>query len=111
MSKHIGYHFLKADMTAGSGREPAWTIGETRRLTGPLEICARGYHASPTPWDALQYAPGPVLCVVELTGVTKTTTHDDKWAGRTRKLLKAVNVERDLHELACQFAESVLPIA
>ena len=71
-------------------------------------MCGSGYHASPTPWEALQYAQGPMLALVE---VSKTEdSQADKVCVASMRVLKAVNVERALHELACTYAEDVLPI-
>lgn len=62
------YHFLKEDMKAGSGDEKAWTVGETRTIEGRIVLCKRGYHSSPSWYDALRYAPGPMACIVEIGG-------------------------------------------
>ena len=64
----IAYHFLKDDMTASSGNEPAWKVGETRTLPADREIvpCEYGYHASPTLFDALSYATVLPLLMVEV---------------------------------------------
>ncbi|MDO8750341.1 MAG: hypothetical protein Q7K03_04255, partial [Dehalococcoidia bacterium] len=102
------YHFLKADMTAGSGKEPAWTVGETRTMKGKAVMCERGYHASPTLYDALDYAPGPVACIVELGGPVEWQS--DKGVSLSRKLVKAVNVERELYLFAADCAEHVAHI-
>jgi hypothetical protein len=49
------YYFLQADMTARSGDERQWEIGEHRTIADPSEIalCEYGYHSSPSLWDAL----------------------------------------------------------
>ena len=106
MSKILAYHFLKSDMCSGEGHEPPWKEGETRTLDGEIVICAHGYHASRTPWDALGFAPGPVLCLVE---VERVEEHTEKLVSRSRRLIKAVNVERELREFAADCAERVLP--
>jgi hypothetical protein len=63
------WKFLRDDMRSGSGYEGPWHIGETRTLVGGRIIpCERGYHGSPTPFDALQYAPGSVVALVDLSG-------------------------------------------
>ena len=36
---------------------------------GPVIPCESGLHASRDPFDALRYAPGPVLCLVECGGI------------------------------------------
>ena len=102
------WHWLRDDMTAGSGDEPAWAEGEERKMTGKLVICQRGYHSSPTPWDGLQYAQGNVLCLVEIPTPTKANTQDDKQVTRSRKLIRAINVEHDLRAFACEVAEEAL---
>ena len=85
-ASRIGYHFLQANMRAGAGREKPWTVGETRTLKSTKAIvpCRRGFHASPTAWDALKYAPGPVLCLVEVSGDMREHG-GDKFVGRTRR--------------------------
>ena len=105
MSKILAYHFLKSDMCSYEGHEPPWKEGETRTLDGEIGICAHGYHASRTAWDALQFAPGPVLCLVEVEPVEE---HTEKLVSRSRRLIKAVNVERELREFAADCAERVL---
>ena len=105
MSKILAYHFLKSDMCSGEGHEPPWKEGETRTLDGEIVICAHGYHASRTAWDALQFAPGPVLCLVEVEPVEE---HTEKLVSRSRRLIKAVNVERELREFVADCAERVL---
>jgi hypothetical protein len=107
-----GYHFLREDMRSGQGsthRKP-WVVGQTRKMRGAIIPCRNGYHASPTAFDALQYSPGPVLCLVELSGdVTPHGNPVDKYAGRSRKPLKAVDISRELRLFACECAERVLP--
>jgi len=44
-------------------------VGETLRVDGELKMCRRGLHASRRVIDALNYAPGPVLCRVDVRGV------------------------------------------
>ena len=102
------YHYLKTDMTSRQGNEPPWTGGESRSITGPPVLCQVGYHASPTIFDALQYAPGPILCEVELGG--KILTDTDKSVGQERRLIAAVNVDRELRLFACDCTERVLPL-
>lgn len=104
------YHWLRDDMTAGHGTEPVWTVGETRTIDGDLGLCERGYHASPTPWDGLPYALGSMLCEVTLTDITgrENSPGEKKLVGRSRTLVKAVNVERELRLFAIACAERAL---
>ena len=105
------YHFLKSDMRSGEGEEPPWSVGETRSLPADRAIvpCDYGYHASPTLWVALTYAPGPIACLVDLDGdVVEHGVPVDKWAARTRTLIAAVNIESELRLFAADCAEHVL---
>ena len=110
MTKQLGYHFLREDMTSPNAPGEVWTVGQKRTLSGgTIEPCERGYHASPTLWAALTYAPGPIACLVELSG--KTVPHGvpvDKYAARSRKLIAAVNIDRGLRYFAADCAEHVL---
>lgn len=100
------YHFLKDDMTAGNGNEPAWRVGEEREYNGELVICKSGYHSSPSWYDALTYAPGSMACIVEISGeIIKDT---DKSVSQKRKLIAARNAEKVLRAWACDCAERAL---
>ena len=104
------YHWLREDMTASSGDEPAWTVGEQRTIEGELVLCRRGYHSSPTLYDGLEYAQGNVACLVEIDTVfdSDDTAGRAKQVSRARKLLAAVNVERELRLWGCDCAERAL---
>ena len=106
MKKTKAYHFLKDDMCGGHGNEPAWKIGEERSVKGELEMCAHGYHASPSWYDALGYARGNIACIVELSGEIKKDT--DKYVARTRNLIDARNAEKVLRTWGCDCAERAL---
>ena len=101
----IAYHFLRADSTAGYGDEPAWSIGERREIPRGTQIekCEYGYHHSPSFFDCLRYAPGPLACIVEVRA-PRTQIGDDKHVSRSRRLLAAVNVEKELRLFACDCA-------
>ncbi len=107
------YHFLQADMTAGSGNERPWEVGETRTIKDPSKIalCKYGYHSSPTLWDALHYAPGPVACLVEISKPIQSNGSDGdrKSVSAKRKLIKTVNIDRELRLFACDCAERDQP--
>ncbi len=104
------YHFLQANLTAGSGDEKPWEIGESRTIAKPSKIMlgAYGYHSSPTLWDALSSAPGPVACLVEISQPIESDR--TKSVSAKRKLIKAVNIDRELRLFACDCAERVLYI-
>lgn len=99
------YHFLRADFTAREGDEPPWRIGEERTITGALKLCRRGYHTSPTWFDALRYAPGPIACVDEVSEpVDRNTANRRKQVSATRRLLAARDATRELRLFACDCA-------
>jgi len=100
------YHFLRADMTAGSGSEPPWKRGQRREIKGRLTLCERGYHSAPSWYDALQYAPGPVACIVQIGGEIKRD--DTKAVSQFRKLVRYRNVERELRLFAVSEARLAL---
>ncbi len=97
------YHFLKDNMCGGYGNEPAWKIGEQREVKGELIMCERGYHASPSFYNALNYAKGNMACIVELHG--KIIKDTDKFVARKRKLVDARNAEKVLREWGCDCVE------
>ena len=69
-------------------------------------LCKRGYHASLCPWDALRYAPGDVLCLVECGG---TVLHqDDKLVCTERTILARMNGDPLLRDFARKQALSVV---
>ena len=60
------WHFVGASLRDGS---PVPADGVLLRLGGQPIPCERGLHASEHPFDALRFAPGPHLCLVECGGV------------------------------------------
>lgn len=108
----IAYWFAMADEQgrAYSPNKPdeRWEVGQTRTLNGEIIPCRYGFHGSPTLWQALKYAPGPIACKVELSG-TIVQEHD-KLAASQKTLLAAVNVERELQLFAADCAEHVLDL-
>jgi hypothetical protein len=65
MNTTRAWHFTGDTLRNGS---PIPKPGETLVWTGPLVLCRSGFHASLHPFDALQYAPGPRLHLVEMSG-------------------------------------------
>ena len=100
----LAWHWAKALRTQYSN-EPI-VAGQTLTATGPLSLCNNGMHASLCPLDALQYAPGAMLCRVELSG--DVLTGNDKLCARSRKVLWIANADHMLHEFACLCAERAL---
>ena len=105
-----GWHFLRQD---GCLNYPPYTkveVGQTLTLDdGEPALCERGFHASKRAIDALYYAPGPIICRVELGGVI--VHDDDKMSASERTVLWMADATNALHECACLYAEEALRVA
>lgn len=60
-------------------RETEWKIGEWMHVDAPIQPCYRGFHHSPTPFEALTYVTGTVLARVEVKG---TRVREDEWPSK-----------------------------
>jgi len=65
-----GWHFLKNDQRLRFGDNRLVEVGEIYSVPEdePLRLCSHGLHASRRIMDALLYAPGTILCRVNLIG-------------------------------------------
>ena len=79
------WHFLREDKKTQFEPRQKVRVGQVLKVDGEPVMCARGLHASLLPLDALAYAPGPVICRVEVGGII--ARGDDKLAGTERKVL------------------------
>lgn len=73
-------------------------IGKTHKVEGEPVLCQHGLHASKTIWDALSYAPGPILYKVRLGG--KIVHSSDKSVATERAYLSAIDATDLLHKFA-----------
>ena len=108
---YTGWHFLREDKKLQfedqrKVRKNIWM--KAKNCTEPV-LCQAGMHASPSVLEALQYAPGPILCRVELRG--KVVADTDKMCGLERRIIGMVDFTPYLHEFACSCAEDALKIA
>ena len=78
----LAWHFVGDTLRDG---RPIPADGEWLELSGKLELCIRGLHASPSPLNALRYAPGNTLCRVQLDG--KIIVDDDKMVASRRRII------------------------
>jgi len=108
MKEILAWHWCKADMKTQHSNEPI-KLSHILRVNPPLILCSKGLHASIDPFDALQYAPGPIICRVKLSGVI--LKGDDKVVAETREVLWFANAETMLHEFACDCAERALHVS
>ena len=102
------YWFSNLDGTTVHQTEPA-EVGRTDHAEGAIIPCQNGLHGSPTPWDALQYAGGPVLWVVELAG--EIVSHGDpvdKHAASERKYISKIDLTKTLCSFAARRALTVI---
>ena len=82
----IAYHFSSEKLRDG---RPLPAIGEWLVHDGKCVICKSGLHASIHPMDALQYAPGPLLHLVECEDIA--VEESDKFVCRRRKIIKSID--------------------
>ena len=102
MSK-LAWHFVGETLRDG---RPIPADGEWLVHEGPIVICESGLHASLHPYDALQYALGPVLCSVECDGVEDEER--DKFVCRRRRIVARADVTETLRYFARMQALSVV---
>ncbi len=101
-----GWHFLRESRTLGYDDNRHVAVGEMLTVDGDPELCMWGLHASKRAIDALVYAPGPLVCRVDVGG--KIVEGDDKFVGTSRKVLWMADATKVLHEFACWCAERAL---
>ena len=102
---HQGYWFSGDKLRDG---RPIPKIGTWLRHKGPLVPCESGLHWSACPFDALQYAPGPLLHRVECRG--KTIPHGnpiDKFCSRERRIVATIDATYLLRRFAADQALGV----
>ena len=99
----LAWHFVGDTLRDGRPVPPdgVWLVHE-----GEAGMCESGLHASRRPSDALQYAPGPVLCLVECKDVVDEG--DDKLVCRRRRIIKRMDATDLLRTYARKCALSVI---
>lgn len=102
----LAYHFTGERLHNG---QPIPGIGEWLVHDGPIVPCESGLHASEHPYDALGYAPGPMLHLVELEG-DLVEHNGDKWVGRQRRILASIDATGLLGEFARWCAWQVIDL-
>jgi hypothetical protein len=98
------YHFTGEKLRDGS---PLPAKGVWLKHKGAIELCKSGLHASTHPFDALKYAPGNMLHLVEVRGDIQY--HDpDKVVARERRIIKSIDAEKLLRDFARWNARQVI---
>jgi hypothetical protein len=100
------WHFVGDTLRDGS---PVPADGVKLIHTGPVVPCKSGLHASREPFDALEYAPGPVLCLVKCGGIIVPHGNpEDKIAASERMIIARMDATPLLRYFARQRALSVV---
>jgi hypothetical protein len=102
----LGWHWLKADRVLRSSEGEVVKPGKTYTVEPPLRLCRRGLHASRLAVDSLAYAPGPVVCRVELFG--QIAKGPDKLCATHRRVLWMADAAEALEGFACDTAAQCL---
>ena len=89
------WHFTGDKLRDGS---PLPRKGRWLTYSGEVKMCESGLHASLEPFDALQYAPGARLHLVELADVVNQQS--DKVVARKRKIIASIDATKLLRYFA-----------
>ena len=85
------YHFTGETLRNG---QPIPRKGMWIKHPGDVIPCKSGLHGSEHPFNALQYAPGNYLHLVDLRGdLVSNGDPIDKWVGRERKIVTSIDAE------------------
>lgn len=103
MESIIAYHFVNSTLRDG---RPIPANGEWLEHEGDVVLCASGLHASVDAFDALEYAPGSVLCMVECSG--EVIRGEDKLVCSRRRIIARFDAEQLLWEFSRKQALSVV---
>ena len=96
----LAWHFLPEDERLQFGRRTKVKVGQTlKRDPSKLSMCHYGLHASVRPLDAIRYAPGSIVCRVQLGGTI--IEDDDKCVASRRTVLWMADASRELRLFAC----------
>lgn len=105
------WHFLRNDSRLRWGPHgecpgPYVKVGQTVTVRPPVIMCRKGLHASAHVYDALQYAPGALVCHVELSG--EIVKGPDKIVASARTILWQADATNLLLKFSCWCAERAL---
>lgn len=82
--KNLAWHFVGETLRNGA---PIPKDGKWLEFSGPLRLCSTGLHFSRLPHQALEYAPGETLCLVEIGGEIIEPVGGDKGVCSRRKII------------------------
>jgi hypothetical protein len=107
--KILAWHFLAEDGRLQFPPRRLVQVGRSYSAKGALVLCKNGMHASIRAIDALLYAPGALVCRVELSGPMLRCP--DKLCAQRRKVLAMGDATETLHLFACLEGEMALNAA
>ena len=87
---------------------PIPRTGKWLKYDGPIKICESGLHASRKPSDAVKYAPGVNLCLVECRGIV--AEQSDKFVCAERRIIVRDDMTEMLRWYARQSALAVVDL-
>ena len=99
----LAWHFVEDTLRDG---RPVPPDGEWLVHRGAVAMCRSGLHFSRHPFDALKYAPGAMLCRVEVDDIVDED--ENKGVARRRRIIARRDLTRELRLFACDCAERVL---
>ncbi len=105
MKKNLAWHFVGDKLRDG---RPVPADGEWLEYKGALVMCESGLHWSREPFDALEYAPGPILCLVEVAGEIVEDKGADKGLSSRRKIIARMDATELMRYFARMQALSVI---
>ena len=103
--RNIAWHFVGKTLRDGS---PIPEDGEWLVHRGLIQLCQSGLHWSREPFDALQYARGSTLCLVEVGGTSIEPDYDNKGVSTKRKIIARMDATEMLRYFARMQALSVI---
>ena len=102
----LGWYFSDETECLNNGDGRKIKVGRTHKVKCTPVLCEAGLHASKHVLDALRYARGNVLFLVELSG--QMVHGDDKSAATERTYLARIDAEQVLRKFARQCALDVI---
>lgn len=85
-----GWWFSRTNNKLRYGDNRVAAIGRKHKIKGYPILCERGFHASTNILDAIQYAPGPILWKVKISGEIISST--DKMVGTQREYTHRIDI-------------------
>ena len=92
------FYFSNKDRKLGYGDGRRIVVGESHSVDGKPKACNHGLHASVKVIDALTYAPGSILYLVDVSGDLDQS--DDTISGKKRTYLAEFDATQILRTFA-----------